>query len=371
MRELERRDDGYRLHAVDSLDDLDLASLLPMLDEAWEHDYRDEERMAWTEPVLRKLMRARSWVAVLACSPEGAPVGFEVALERTLRVGDRSLAAFYATVFSVAPGHRRRGLGSWVLQGINRQAFEERAAELIISTFHHGHAGSPTVQSTFDRIDDWGVCRFHESPVYGCRLDGELPAVPGGKPEACFLELEERAGGAMLVRPVGEGAREPVIALETVDRMIRDGYPTSFAFEGNLRHQYLNADHSASGTLLVDLGGGVSGLGRGGAALVCFNISPMKYNEISRMPIGQVQLVLAPGCSHQQHARVGRFMAHFLRDRGCFAMSTVDMGMIPSVALEESGYVELPVHVTFAVRGPRANVSLFESIEPPFFVDFA
>ena len=96
LRSLDRREDGYEIFEITSIDDLDFATFLPMIDSAWKHDYVDEVRLDINEAVLRKLTPGPWWVAVLACSGDGAPVGFELALERTLRVREQSLHAYYA-----------------------------------------------------------------------------------------------------------------------------------------------------------------------------------------------------------------------------------------------------------------------------------
>src|SRR5688500_16778571 len=152
---LDRRADGYQLFAITSADDLDWGAFLPMVDRAWKLDYADEPRLDFDEAVIRRMARGPWWVGVLAVAADGAPVGFELALERTLRVAGRTLRAYYASVFTVAAEHRRQGLGRWILEAINRLVFDEHEADLIVSTFHQGHAGSPAVQSTFDRIPGW------------------------------------------------------------------------------------------------------------------------------------------------------------------------------------------------------------------------
>jgi GNAT superfamily N-acetyltransferase len=124
-------------------------------------------------------MADATWVGMLVGTEAGQPVGFELALERTLYCRQVPLRAYYATLFTVSAQYRRRGIGRWLLEGINQLVFEAQQAALIFSTFHHGHAGSPTVQSTFERILDWGVQRFYTTPIWSRRLDREpLPALP-------------------------------------------------------------------------------------------------------------------------------------------------------------------------------------------------
>jgi ribosomal protein S18 acetylase RimI-like enzyme len=112
---------GLTSYAVTAVEDLDLPALLAMMDEAWQMDYRDQVRLAFDEAFLRWLMVEPVWVGILLCTPAGTPVGFEMALERTLYGQQQPFRAYYPTVFTVSARHRRRGLGRWLLEELNHQ----------------------------------------------------------------------------------------------------------------------------------------------------------------------------------------------------------------------------------------------------------
>ena len=269
LRLLDQRPDGRRLFAVESFEDLDLEAFLPMLDRAWQLDYAGEPRLDFNATVLRRMMRDPWWVAVLAVGAGGEPIGFELALERTLYAGGRTFSAWYASIFSVAAEHRREGLGRWVLEGINRLVFDERGADLIVSTFHEGHSGSPVVQSTFDRIDDWGVARFHRSPIWSRRLDGA--PLPPLEPAPAWTRLAK-----------GDD-------LKALDRPLRESFGASFALTESLAAHYLDAADQASG-IFCEQGGA-------GPRLCGYNILPMAKDDRRLRPIGQLQFLFAPGAS--------------------------------------------------------------------------
>lgn len=362
-RLLDHRPNGYELFELSAIDDLDLARLVPMLDRAWQADYRGQSRLVFDESVLRKLTPERWWVGVAACTATGEPVGFELALERSLHVRDRSLRAFYASVFSVAAEHRRRGLGRWVLEGINRLAFDERGADLMISTFHAGHAGSPTVQAAFDAIPGWGVVRFHETPIWSLRLDpAALPSFPS---PGRYVRVERTAAGPEArLRAAGESAwRGDLPELVDIDRLLRTRFSASFGFDASLAGQYLDGRSEASGTLLFETG-------PEGFALACYNILPMARDERRLRPIGQLQLVLAPGCTAAEMRDLVVRTARFLAERGCFAMTLVDLGMVPREVLGDLGFAPSEDRIHFAVRGPESAIELFRDLEPPYFLDF-
>jgi hypothetical protein len=360
LRPLAERADGYRLFEIESIDDLDLASFLPMLDQAWRADYAGESRLDFDEAVLRKLTPGRYWVGVVAMAPDGSPAGFEIALERTLHAAGRTLRCFYASVFTVAADQRRLGLGRFVLEGINRLVFEERGADVILSTFHEGHAGSPVVQSTFDRIPDWGVVRFHRSPIWSRRLDrNPLPALERA-PACVQLELDGDGAGS---RVVARGNRAAVPSAGAIEARLRASFSASFAISESLAGQYLNPRNAASGMMLHEPDAPDFGL-------AAWNVLPMAVDDRRLRPIGQLQLVLAPGRAAATVETVVLHTAHLLAERDCFAMTLLDTGMVPRGVLESLGFAPSDMQVTFAARGPRRNLETFADLEPPFFLDF-
>lgn len=152
------------------LDSIDLDALLTLIEAAWAQAYKDEVRPDIDEAFLRKITASSGWFGVLVYAPDDTPVGVEIAFARRLVLRERCFNVFYVTAFSVAPEHRRRGVDTWVLDGINREAFERRDANLLFSTFDRSQAGSDTVQSAFDRTD-YAVLRFHETPLWVLRLN--------------------------------------------------------------------------------------------------------------------------------------------------------------------------------------------------------
>ena len=360
LRPLAERADGYRLLEIGSIDDLDLATFLPMLDRAWRADYAGEPRLDFDEAVLRKLTPGSSWVGVVAVAPDGSPVGFELALERTLRAAGKTFRCFYASVFTVAADHRRRGLGRFILEGINRLVFDQREADLILSTFHEGHAGSPAVQSTFDLIPGWGVVRFHRSQIWSRRLDrNPLPAL---ERVPTYVELEMTAGGP----DSGVTARDHGVAAPdagTIDARLRASFSASFALSASLAAQYLNPRNAASGMILYEPGAP-------GFGLVGWNVLPMAIDDRRLRPIGQLQLLLAPERSAATVETLVLHTAHRFAERGCFAMTLLDLGVVPRPLLESLGFAPTDTHITFAVRGPERNLEAFADLHPPFFLDF-
>ncbi len=96
----------------------------------------------------------------------------------------------------------------------------------------------------------------------------------------------------------------------------------------------------------------------------------MKINQRRLRPVGQLQLLLAPGCTDAQIENIVHHLALFLLERGCFAMTLVDMGMVPRGVLATLGFSATEDLITFAARGPKSTIAAFEGLRPPFFLDF-
>jgi hypothetical protein len=155
-----------------------------------------------------------------------------------------------------------------------------------------------------------------------------------------------------------------VPAAGAIDDLIRAEFQTSFALSASLSAQYLSRDQDASGVLLYDLGAR-------GICLAGFNVVPMAVNERRLRPIGQLQLVLAPGCTTNEIELVVHHLALHLAERGCFAMTLLDLGMVPRGVIEELGFRPTETVIALAVRGPRSKISAFAGLRPPFFIDFS
>ncbi|MCP4605263.1 MAG: hypothetical protein GY847_32890 [Proteobacteria bacterium] len=355
--------DGLTLYAITSIADLDFAALLTLMEEAWQADYTDHVRPDFNEAFLRRMMAGSTWVGILVGTDTGQPVGFELALERTLYCRQAPLRAYYATVFTVSSQHRRRGIGQWILEGINHLLFEEQQADLIFSTFHHGQAGSPTVQSTFNRIPDWGVNRFHTTPVWSRRLDRN-PLPP----------LKEPVSVTRVVWPANHAewtaeadpAASAEITLPTLDaftQTLRTQYEVAFGLEGSFRSQYLLPGAPDAGTLWYDLG-------QGTVCCANFYITPLAVNDRHLRPAGAIQGLHTEACTPVHLERVLRHLAQVLREHGCFTMTLYDLGMIPYELLHRLGFRPSEDRYAYTVRGPRHAIEQFATVKPPFFIDF-
>lgn len=355
--------DGLTRYAVTSIADLDLPALLALMEEAWQADYPDHVRPDFTEAFLRRMMTGSSWVGVLVCTDAGRPVGLELALERTLYCHQVPLQAYYATVFTVSAQHRRRGIGRWLLEGINHLVFEEHQADLIFSTFHHGHAGSPTVQSTFDRIPDWEVNRFYTTPVWSRRLDRD-PLPPLTEPIS-VTRVVQPADHAEWTQQA-DSSTSADLTLPTLDEFtqtIRTQYDVAFGLDASFRSQYLLPEVPDAGVLWYDLGQGA----RCGAS---FYMTPLAVNERHLRPAGLLQSLHTENCTPTHLERVIQHLAQVFLDHGGFAMSLYDLGVIPHELLHRLGFQPSEDRYAYAVRGPRRTIEPFATVTPPFFIDF-
>jgi hypothetical protein len=323
----------------------------------------DQVRPDFNEAFLRRLMAETAWVGVLVCAPDGQPVGFELALERTLYCLQQPLRAYYATVFTVSSHYRRRGLGQWLLEGINQEVFAERQADLIFSTFHQGHAGSPTVQATFDRLADWGVQRFHSTPIWSRRLDRQ-PFPPLTEALRAIPIVLPATSTALL--PHSTAAASADITLPTVaafTEVLRTHYDVAFGLDGSFRTQYLQPDATDAGTFWYEPEQGASGC-------ASFYMTPLIVNGRRLNPVGQIHTIHTQQCTPLHLERMLHHLGVYFSAHGCFAMTLYDQGVIPHDLLRRLGFRPSEDQYLFAVRGPRQAIDAFSTVRPPFFMDF-
>ena len=355
--------DGLTRYAITSIADLDFPALLALMAEAWQADYTDHVRPDFTEAFLRRLMGGTAWVGVLVCTAAGQPVGFELALERTLYCRQASLRVYYASVFTVSAQHRRRGIGRWLLEGINQLVFEEQQADLIFSTFHQGHAGSPTVQSTFNRIPGWGVHRFHTTPIWSRRLDRDpLPSLPEPVSVTRVVWPADRAEWTVQADSTA-AAHLTLPTLDAFTHTLRTHYDVAFGLDASFRTQYLRPDLPDAGTLWYDLG-------QEACCCASFSLTPLVVNARRLRPVGVLQALHTEHCTPAQLERVLLHLAQWFLDHGCFAMSLYDLGLIPHELLQRLGLHPSEDRYVYVVRGPRGVIEPFAAVQPPFFIDF-
>ncbi len=375
MRTIDRRDDGYQLIEVGPSDELDVQALLAMVDEAWQLDYQGETRLVFDDTSLPRYLPAQDWLGVMALDERGAPVGFEVAMERVLFVAGEKLRCFYVSMLSVSAHHRRRGLGRWILEGINRAVFEDRGGDLIFSTFQLGHAGAPTVQATFDDISDWGVLHFQGSPIWSRRLDRD-PLAPLEDPlEWRSLSVETSETGAHEEGDHQESDHEESDHEEAVQLIDEDqlsaleswicgAHSVAFGLGASVRSQYLSPGVGpASGLFLYSLGNGRQ-------ALVGWYVVGLAIDDHRLRPVGQVQMMALAEAEEDEREHILRHLAEHFVSHGCFAMSVVDAGVSVERALESLGFERTGDDMAFAVRGPMERLAAFASAEAPYWVDF-
>ena len=352
--------DGLFRYSVESIEDLDATALASVMSQGWAADYTDHLRPDFDESYLHHALAGSSWVAVLVATEAGDPIGFELALERTLNIRHTGLKAYYATLFTVSSRYRRRGIGRWVLEGINQLAFEQNQADLIFSMFHRGAAGSPTVQATYDDISNWQVNRFHNTPIWGRRIDKDpLPTVP------------EPAAVARIVWPQdqcewGLEAIKGEVTLPSSDtfrQTIRDGYDVGFDLDASFRSHYLGADGSDGGMFWYDLG-------KNATCCISYSLMPLAVNDRKLRPAGMVQTVHGENCTAAHYEQVLVHLANYLIGLGCFALSVYDLGVIPEQTLKTLGLEADEDRYDYTVRGPTGTIEQFSSVKPPYFVDF-
>jgi GNAT superfamily N-acetyltransferase len=353
---------GLTSYAVTTINDLDLPALVALMEAAWQADYREQVRLVFDEAFLRWIMVEPGWVGVLLCTPAGQPVGFEMALARTLYCQQHTVRAYYASLFTVSLQHRRQGLGRWLLENLNHLVFAERRADLIFSTFHAGHAGSPTVQYTYDQIPDWGVQSFHTSPIWGLRLKALPPVRVALQGTRVVLYP-----GATSLTPRPESAGQPAPVLPTVTALntaLRQQYQVAFGPGESFRTQYLAPDTPQAGTFWYEFD-------HPAHCAMSFHITPIAIHIRRLGLLGQIHTVHASDCTALHLRQALQHLCEFFRHQRCYGATILDQGVIPHGVLHALDFQPTADRLVFAVRGPQAAIAPFAAVSPPYCLDFS
>jgi GNAT superfamily N-acetyltransferase len=352
---------AYRTYAVSACEDLDIPELTEMIRLAWQRDYADAPRPDFDESCLQAMMTGPYWIAVLIVDANDKPVAFEVAFERRIRCAGWAAKAYYASVLSVHPDHRRRGLGRALVSGINRLAIEQGEAALVFSTFHQGHAGSPTVQATFDDIPGWDVVRFHGSSMWRRRLGSRSRGgarISDDVPRALPVLLSEADDSLHLTSD-----ENAVLATRLdIEHRVQKRCAVAFELAADYRREYFEPN-PRGGSLWCDAGGvGV---------LVPYSIWQIEARPDVMVTVGVIQGAVAMNGEPNSLGAHLEQVAAFFQDIGCVAVSAPDLGLPGERDLIDAGFeCDDEDRIWFAVRGPADVVHRFSRIETPFFLDF-
>lgn len=363
-RALESRQ-GLTSYAVTSIDDLDVPALTTLVDEAWRTDHSHQARLMWDEAFLRWFLTEPPWVGVLLCTPAGLLVGFELALERTLYGRQQEFRAYYASALAVSSSHRRRGLGRWLLEDLHHLVFVERRADLIYSSFLDGRAGGPTVEDTYARLPDWGVQRFHTSPIWGQRLD-RIP--PSSAPLGSSLRVARVVcdAGATVLTPIADEDMLPpplIPSVKTLNETLRTRYEAAFGLGESFRAQYLSPRAARAGTFWYATDDDEA------HCAISFQLTPIARPAPGL--VGQIQTVHASRCPPLLLQEALRHLCRFFRDQECYAATILEQGVVPETVLYDLHFRPTRDQVIFAVRGPRATPAPFVAVSPPYCLDFS
>lgn len=326
-----------------------------MVADAWAADYVGHARINIERRFLRRMLQTPRSLAVVVYASSGEPVGLELGIERTVHCADTKLNAYYVTAFSVSPRYRRQGVGRWVLEGINDLVFNEQGADIVFSTFHIGHAGSPTVQHTYDAIGSLEINRFWSSPLYGLRF-GKWSPPKLTRADGTRVSIDERGQTQF-----ANGKSATIFQAFSEDAIKRCG--AYFGFNTSFGEFYLKSAQTDSGSLWYNLGDGQY-------CWITYSLLPLAWGHTPIGNSGQLQTVLSTGLSNEDFGTVLNDVAHRFREAGCVSMTMLDQGAVPLSVLTEIGLVATDTEITFCARGPAENVRPFSQTRKPHLLDF-
>jgi GNAT superfamily N-acetyltransferase len=369
--------DGYQRWALDSLEHTDIAALGDLLSSAWARDYAGEAYPEFNADLLNRMMAPDGAVAVLVETSAGRPVGFELAMPRSITRDGQRFKTYYVTAFATAPDLRRQGLGRYVLEGINDVVFKQRDADLIFSCFHEGHAGSHTVQATFASLTGHAVCQFARSSLYSRRIaveeDSSEDKRQGRVDDAIALEAGPKMtilAGPLAPNPNADANAAPDIkgqadiripSLAELNSLATNGFAAGFALSESFEQLYLQGSNEHQGSLWFEFP-------HGGQVWVTYWIVPLAIDQRSIGTCAQLQTIADSGVDSCQLAQAIDEAQRYFSQHGCRAMVLLDAGSVDGKACEHLGF-RAGDGLTLAVRGPHGSVRAFEGTGKPLFID--
>jgi hypothetical protein len=87
--------------------------------------------------------------------------------------------------------------------------------------------------------------------------------------------------------------------------------------------------------------------------------------------VAQIQAVHVHRCTAAHVQQALHHLCWTFQEQGCFATTLLDQGVIPLQVLQGLHFRPTEDHMIFSVRGPRAAIAAFETVRPPYFIDFS
>lgn len=346
-------------YAATAVRDLDIPRLVAMIDHAWRTDYPGAVRPIFDSAYMRWLMPDDESIAVIISDADSL-VGFYVALQRTLYCRQRTITAYYGTALTVAPQYRGLGLGRWITQTMNGLVIDQRRGEVIIANYNIAHGGLATVESALRGNLDWCVHPFHTAVTWSRDLASEPLPEP-----ARLLKVEQvtvaRDGRLSASCEGSHGARLSLRSAVDANEELRTTYDVAFGLDSSLRTQFFDAPTGDAGTVVFIFDDGVCG--------ISFNIAELGLNERTFGRVGRLQAIHAVACSAEDVRSAVLHVCRWFQRKGCREVRIVDEGIVPPPVLEDLGFHSADDRLTFAVRGPKDAVQLFEAVKPPYYID--
>lgn len=315
---------------------------------AWDHDYADEAVYRFDERELDWLLPPGHAFGVLARDGQDRLVGCELAFRRTVRLWGRTYRAYYVTLLTAHPDLRGQGVGQRVLHHLTREALQVRDAELLVSTFDAGHAGLPTVTRSLrpaGREDGTPALSLRiTAPIRFWGWTRDVALADRYEPLRGVQRLALRPAALRLVQvkpaALAEGTR---ILARGREGSVFAGTPAVFGFDGSHSLAAMYASEVAD-TLTIAVGARAR-------CQVAYQLRSLTRPGLPAQPVGQIQLVTAPGASPLQVAEALRLVNNLLIEAGCLMTIIAPAAMVSPISLLRAGFFPIDRRIRLALRG--------------------
>jgi len=341
-----------------------LAELVNLMNRAFGNDYSEKCIVLFDEHYLNWLLSGDGWFGIGVRDASGRLVGCELAIPRDAFWNGHKLRAYYATLLSVDPQHRGRGLAQRIVNRLADEVFNRRGADVIVSTLDQGAAGQPTVAKSVQESGDLRLQLSAPLNLWAC--SSNLREVDRYEPLRGVARLALCPGIRQLVE-CSPSSRDRQLSPRAIS--LADGLATApptpgfgFAAAGSPARMYRTNACQGSGTLAYDDHGR-------GLVTVAWHMETVVKPGLPQTRVATIQFVSAGGAGERRVARVLRDVNRRLLDAGCISTAIFDTGMVSRRVLWSAGFRPTPRQFCIGVRGPKSRLERFGPLAGPYFVD--
>jgi hypothetical protein len=353
---------GFRYYFFDTPDAVPLEGLANVVLEAWRKDYANRAIFRFDDEYLKWLMPRGHFFGIWVTSDDGTPAGCELAIDRTLVVGGKTLRASYVTLLTVAPELRGKSIAQNILRHLTRLCVEERGSDVLVSVFDENAAGQPTVNKFLQTSSEyrWPMMTSPPFVIWAAAPDlrevdkyerfkgvTRVALAPGIR---SLLEYRPGRGGQGTIGS-GQGAGSPS----------SPSFAVGFAPDRSLPLMYASFTGESASELSVSL--------PEGSCSCAYHYLDVMRPGLPDKRMCQIQLINRGNLDDASLLRAVRTLNDRFFGSGSICAFFANSCELPSSVLLRAGYLPTDRKVRFAIRGPADLIASLGQPRGKWYVD--